>query len=145
MLKLCGHQGDNKDPHDDCHRCQEASKGRDGLCTAQYSCSQCSHLTGAEWQAIYKLRNKRENRRRKAAEKATLRGNTVRSSCSVSAASTSNTTMPRSDPVVDKRKQLLERDASRFDSFATNVSEGSKEQDVSAKREKRLRSSSETD
>ena len=145
MLKLCGHQGDKQDPHDDCHRCQETSKGRDGLCTAQYSCSQCSHLTGAEWQAIYKLRNKRENRRRKAAEKATLRGNTVRSSCSVSAASTSNTTMPRSDPVVDKRKQLLERDASRFDSFATNVSEGSKEQDVSAKREKRSRSSSETD
>ena len=51
--------------------------------------------------------------------------------------------MPQLDPVVDKCKQLLERDASCFDSFASNASEGSKGQNVSTKREKRSHSSSE--
>ena len=51
--------------------------------------------------------------------------------------------MPQLDPVVDKCKQLLERDASCFDSFASNASEGSRGQNVSTKREKRSHSSSE--
>ena len=149
MWKDCTHQCDAIDPHLVCHKCQEKAKGKDGLCTEQFSCDQSKHLDSAGWAKLIRLREKREKRRQRSQEASTLTATKALSDCmrsNTSVLSIPDTPDRMPDRDREKRERTKKRDESSLEKFTSPAGErASKDDRRSSKGEKRSHSSSEDD